>query len=582
MANLTDIITPTNLVTKTGSDTLTNKTLTSPTLTSPAITNLTATGTFTLGGTALTSTATELNVLDGIPAGLTSTELGYVDGVTSSIQTQINSLGGPTFDAVASGTISNGDTVIINADGTVSSVAGTGASESLGADSEFETGGIRGVKGCYDTSTNRVVICYKEATDNYVVVTVGTITGSSIAWGTETRVGSANSTYNDICYDSNANRVVLYYTEAAAVGTDYGYCAVGTVTGGGTNTVSFGSIVAIKSAAVRYPAVEFDVSTNNVVFLYKLDGSPYDGMCRCGTVNTSSELVDSLGTEISFQSGQADYLTRGCFYDPDTERVIACFGDSSGDGWACMIENTTGTTLVAYTPIEFEPADFQMGTASYDTDQNKGIVMWRDGHDGYYLKAMVLTMVGGVTNSITAGAEVTAVSVNSTQLGSGFDQTANKVVVLYDDAPASLGKVVTGTISGTGASATSTWDTPLSLDIAYVQYPDSIYDPDTAQNVLCYVDGSDSESGHARALTVGYSSTNLTTENYIGISDAAYSSSATATIQIVGSVDDAQTSLTVGQTYYISFDGSLVLTPLDATPVTAGTAVATTKLIVKG
>ena len=583
MANLTDIITPTNLVTKTGSDTLTNKTLTSPTLTSPAITNLTATGTFTLGGTALTSTATELNVLDGIPAGLTSTELGYVDGVTSSIQTQINNLGGPTFDAVASGTIANGDTVIINADGTVSSGAGTGASESLGADSEFETGTMRGVKGIYDPDTDRVVICYKEADDAYVVVTVGTITGSSIAWGAETRVGSANSgNYSDICYDSNANRVVLYYTEAAAVGTDYGYCAVGTVTGGATNTVSFGTTVAIKSAAVSSPAVEFDVSTNNVVFLHRLGGSPYDGMCRCGTVNTSSEQVDSLGTEISFQSGQADYLTRGCFYDPDTERVIACFSDSSSDGWACMIENTTGTTLVAYTPIEFEPANFQMGTVAYDTVQNKGIVMWRDGSDGYYLKATVLTMVGGVTNSITAGVEVAAVSVNSTQLGSGFDQTANKVVVLFDDAPASKGKVVTGTISGTGASATSTWDTPLSLDIAYVQYPDVIYDPDTGQSILCYVDGSDGESGHARALTVGYSSTNLTTENYIGISDAAYSSSATATIQIVGSVDDAQTSLTVGQTYYISFDGSLVLTPLDGTPVTAGTAVATTKLIVKG
>lgn len=41
-------------------------------------------------GTAVTSTAAELNVLDGIPATLTATELGYVDGVTSAIQTQID------------------------------------------------------------------------------------------------------------------------------------------------------------------------------------------------------------------------------------------------------------------------------------------------------------------------------------------------------------------------------------------------------------------------------------------------------------------------------------------------------------
>jgi len=40
-----------------------------------------------------TASATELNVLDGITAGLTSTELGYSDGVTSAIQTQMDTKG---------------------------------------------------------------------------------------------------------------------------------------------------------------------------------------------------------------------------------------------------------------------------------------------------------------------------------------------------------------------------------------------------------------------------------------------------------------------------------------------------------
>jgi hypothetical protein len=64
--------------------------------------NLTA-SLWKIGGTAITTTAAELNklagvtattaelnVLAGIPAGLTATELGYVDGVTSAIQTQLN------------------------------------------------------------------------------------------------------------------------------------------------------------------------------------------------------------------------------------------------------------------------------------------------------------------------------------------------------------------------------------------------------------------------------------------------------------------------------------------------------------
>ena len=46
-----------------------------------------------IGGTVVSTTAAELNVLDGIPATLTATELGYSDGVTSALQTQINAKG---------------------------------------------------------------------------------------------------------------------------------------------------------------------------------------------------------------------------------------------------------------------------------------------------------------------------------------------------------------------------------------------------------------------------------------------------------------------------------------------------------
>jgi len=49
--------------------------------------NLTA-GSWKVGGTAVTSTAAELNLLDGVTA--TTAELNYVDGVTSNIQTQLN------------------------------------------------------------------------------------------------------------------------------------------------------------------------------------------------------------------------------------------------------------------------------------------------------------------------------------------------------------------------------------------------------------------------------------------------------------------------------------------------------------
>ena len=49
--------------------------------------NLTA-GSWQVGGVAVTSTAAELNLLDGVTA--TTAELNYLDGVTSNIQTQLD------------------------------------------------------------------------------------------------------------------------------------------------------------------------------------------------------------------------------------------------------------------------------------------------------------------------------------------------------------------------------------------------------------------------------------------------------------------------------------------------------------
>ena len=63
-----------------------------------------------------------------------------------------------------------------------------------------------------------------------------------------------------------------------------------------------------------------------------------------------------------------------------------------------------------------------------------------------------------------------------------------------------------------------------------------------------------------------------------GISDG-FTNGQTATIQIAGSVDDAQSSLTPGQQYYVQTDGTLSETA-DSPSVLAGTTIAATKLAI--
>ena len=83
--------------------------------------NLDVSGSFTLGGVALTSTATELNILDGVTS--TTSELNILDGVTSTAS-ELN-----LVDGSSAGTIVNSKAVIYGSSGEVNAttlqIAGT-------------------------------------------------------------------------------------------------------------------------------------------------------------------------------------------------------------------------------------------------------------------------------------------------------------------------------------------------------------------------------------------------------------------------------------------------------------------------
>ena len=74
--------------------------------------------------------------------------------------------------------------------------------------------------------------------------------------------------------------------------------------------------------------------------------------------------------------------------------------------------------------------------------------------------------------------------------------------------------------------------------------------------------------------------TNLEANNFLGFSDAAYTNGQSATIQMVGAVNDAQTGLTTGFKLFVQTDGSLSTTA-DTPSVLAGTAISGTKIIVR-
>ena len=209
----------------------------------------------------------------------------------------------------------------------------------------------------------------------------------------------------------------------------------------------------------------------------------------------------------------------------------------------------------------------------FDSVNNKVVFITKDGGDLNEAKCIVGNVSG---DSVTFGSPIDISGGQTSTVAIDFDSDVGKPVLGYVDNSGNY-YFTRVSISGTTPTAETARDTGtnahnLSVSLTYHK---------AAEKVI--LTGADANNGYGFGYTLKMSniSTNLTAENYIGIANAAYSNGATATAQIVGSIDDAQSGLTPGKKYYVQTNGSLDVGAASPS-VVAGTAVSATKLIVKG
>ena len=213
----------------------------------------------------------------------------------------------------------------------------------------------------------------------------------------------------------------------------------------------------------------------------------------------------------------------------------------------------------------------------HDPVNNKVVILYRtSGDQTYYGKAIVGT-ISGTSISFYGSHSVFNPAYGSGYFPAVYDSTSGKIVIFYGNSRNTTGNVITGTISGNSIS----FGSPFEVESDSPNYPSVVYDSSNDKVVAVYSDPGNNYRATAVVFNPFTISRNLTAENFIGISDGAYSDGQTATIQISGSVDDAQSGLTPGQKYYVQNDGTLSETA-DSPSVFAGTAVASTKLIING
>ena len=137
------------------------------------------------------------------------------------------------------------------------------------------------------------------------------------------------------------------------------------------------------------------------------------------------------------------------------------------------------------------------------------------------------------------------------------------------------------TASVDGFNLTMAHDAGTILVSATINHANAVYDPDTEKVITALIDRDDADAGDAFVITTAGATSNLTSTNFLGISNAAYSNGDTATIQTVGAQDDAQSGLTVGEKHYVNRVG-VVTTTQESPSALVGIANASTKIIIGG
>ena len=439
------------------------------------------------------------------------------------------------FKAVASGTLPNGKPVVVNADGTVSVAAETAVSQVVGSPTTFQSGNTEATSAAYDTNAQRVVVAYKDDTASNGKAVVGTVSGTSISFGTPVVFESGITDFTSTVYDSSAQKIVIAYRDSS---DSDGKVIVGTVSG---TSISFGTAVEFTAHTLTFVATTYDSNAEKVIIAYSDGNASNAGKAIVGTVSGTSI---SLGSAAQFESGVTQDTSIA--YDSNAQKVVLSYRDNSNSGYGTSIVGTVSGTSISFgTPVVFESANTDFTSTVYDSNAQKIVVFYEDEGNSDYGTAIVGTVSG---TSISFGTPVVFESAETQEISASYDVNAQKVVVAYKDGGNSnKGTIAVGTVSGTSIS----FDTPVVFEAGATYKITTTYDSDAQKVVVAYRDNNDSLNGKGVVFQTAHTSANLTSENYIGMSSGAVTPSVNGTktsfnssaigSEVTGSVYDPDT-----------------------------------------
>jgi hypothetical protein len=546
-------------------------------------------------------------------AGVDSGQIGQTQTLVTAAGASGGGGGSATHTAIADGALANGDRVVLQADGKVRVIAqsaGSGA-ETITSDNQAHSLGARWENPtiAYDPNdVSKFAIMYR-VWNTGMVIRVGQITGTTISFGTDQILDSNNTNGGHYFqwHPKITNCILSTYGMAASpAGTGWtvkaGIVSGTSISWGWTETFNTNDYTMSSAFHIDCDSASSQTDKNGFVAICHSDRGGmdhYELEMACGYISDDASTGTKGGVGLIAGGPMAmgfNPRMHAVRFDPTTEGKVALFYDDPNNSMqpAVRISHVDYGSLAGHVPTISHGSN-----STFDSGNNWGDrkeLQWLTGGGKIicsgrkqYYPSLVIGTVGG---SAPPGGSWTFTWGTILQI----DSSQNPTYDIYKTSLSStrvyaIGKTASGTgpiigkvinISGTTMTAGNTSDIMTGV-MGGINDGFGTFDGSSKIMVRALQGNNSTDYTKFTSATIGApGSSNLAAGNFIGISDGAYADGVTATIQLSSpSIDDAQSGLTPGSSYYVQTDGSLSTTA--GTPaVLAGIALSATQLLIKG